>query len=89
MLRALGHLPGGLGRFILCHIGANHCRLRGLGWEQCGHGLTFRPHESARGGFLKNLLVLLGSPAGSGEFLVATTLRMRYCRVSFATKKPT
>ena len=27
-LRALGALPGGLGRFTPCGIGANHCRLR-------------------------------------------------------------
>ena len=28
MLRALSGLPYGLGRFIPCHLGANHCRLR-------------------------------------------------------------
>ena len=36
-----------LGRFVPCSIGANHCRLRHIGWEKCGHGLTFRPRESA------------------------------------------
>ena len=25
-------LPGGLGRFLPCSIGANHCRLRHIGW---------------------------------------------------------
>ena len=40
-------LPGGLGRFVPCSIGANHCRLRHIGWEKCGHGLTSRPRESA------------------------------------------
>ena len=30
MLRALDGLPGGLGRFLPCRIGANHCRLRSL-----------------------------------------------------------
>ena len=34
MLRALRFLPGGLGRFIPCRIGANHCRLRAIGWER-------------------------------------------------------
>ena len=43
MLRDLGGLPGGLGRFLPCRIGANHCRLRSIGWERCGHGLTSRP----------------------------------------------
>ena len=42
MLRALGGLPGGLGRFIPCRSVANHCRLRSIGWERFGHGLTFR-----------------------------------------------
>ena len=27
LLRALEGLPGGLGRFLLCRIGAHHCRL--------------------------------------------------------------
>ena len=36
-------LPGGLGRFVPCSVGANHCRLRHIGWEKCGHGLTSRP----------------------------------------------
>ena len=55
VLRALGQLPGGLGRFIPCRIGANHCRLRALGWEQYGHGLTCRPHEATDTGFLNDL----------------------------------
>ena len=33
MFRALGDLPGGLGRFLPCRAGANHCRLRSIGWE--------------------------------------------------------
>ena len=32
---------------LSCSIGANHCRLRHIGWERCGHGLTSRPRESA------------------------------------------
>ena len=32
MLRALCVLPGGLGRFLPCAIGANHSRLRHIGW---------------------------------------------------------
>ena len=47
LMRALCLLPGGLGRFVPCSIGANHCRLRHLGWERCSHGLTSRPRESA------------------------------------------
>ena len=47
ILRSLCFLPGGLGRFVPCSIGANHCRLRHIGWERCGHGLTSRPRESS------------------------------------------
>ena len=34
MMRSLCLLPGGLGRFVPCSVGANHCRLRHLGWER-------------------------------------------------------
>ena len=44
-MRSLCLLPGGLGRFVPCSIGANHCRLRHVGWEKCGHGLTSRPRD--------------------------------------------
>ena len=57
LLRALVALPGSIRRFVPCEVGANHCRLRHLGWEKCGHGLTSRPRESASDGFLNELLV--------------------------------
>ena len=58
MIRSLCLLPGGLGRFVPCSVGANHCRLRHLGWERCSHGLTSRPLESASATFLDQLLLL-------------------------------
>ena len=45
LMRSLCLLPGGLRRFVLCSIGPNHFRLRHIGWEKCGHGLTSRPRE--------------------------------------------
>ena len=45
LLVSLCFLPGGLARFVPCSIGANHCRLRHIGLEKCGHGLTSRPRE--------------------------------------------
>ena len=45
MMRPLCFLPGGLGRFVPCSIGANHCRHRHIGGERCGHGLTSKPRE--------------------------------------------
>ena len=47
MMRSLCLLAGGLGRFVPCSIGVNHCRLRPFEWEKFGHGLTSRPRESA------------------------------------------
>ena len=62
LMRALCLLPGGHGRFVPCSIGANHCRLRHIGWEKCGHGLTSRPRESASELFLNELLTLFRYP---------------------------
>ena len=64
-MRSLCLLPGGLGRFVPSSIGANHCRLRHIGWEKCGHGLTSRPRESASAHFLDELLALFRYPSGS------------------------
>ena len=59
LMRSLCLLPGGLARFVPCFIGANHCRLRHIGWEKCGHGLTSRSRESASAPFLDELLFSL------------------------------
>ena len=88
LMRSLGLLPGGLGRFVTCSIGANHCRLRHIGWEKCGHGLTSRPRESASLHFLDELLALFRHPSGSGRALLAGTLPLRYCSTRFACLTP-
>ena len=89
MLRALANLPGGLGRFIPGRIGANHGRLRHVGWEKCCHGLTCGPLESSGEGFLSDFLGLLGYPSGSGQALLDGTLHLRYHSFPFARRKPT
>ena len=89
MFRALVRLPGGLGRFLPGRIGANHGRLRHIGWEKCCHGLTCRPRESSGEGFLSDLLGLLGYPSGSGAALLDGSLKLRYNTFPFARKKPT
>ena len=58
LFRALVGLPGGIRRFVSCDVGANHCRLRHLGWEKCGHGLTSRPRESSAAALLGGKLPL-------------------------------
>ena len=84
LFRAVDGLPGGTRRFVFfCDIGANHCRLRHLGWEKCGHGLTSRPRESASDGFLNELLVLFGYPSGSVSVLLGGELSLRYCSHRF------
>ena len=71
-------------RFLPGDIGANHGRLRHIGWEKCSHGLTSRPRW-----FLDELLVLFGYPAASGADLLAGTLPLGYYSESFARRIPT
>ena len=61
LMRSLCMLPRELVRFVPCSIGANHCRLRHIGWEKCGHGLTSRPRKSASGPFLDHAAFSLPS----------------------------
>ena len=89
IFRALRLLPGGLGRFLPGCIGANHGRLRHIGWEKCSHGLTSRPRETSSVCFLDELLVLFGYPAASGVDLLAGNLPLRYFSESFAHRVPT
>ena len=89
VMRSLCLLPGGLVRFVPCSIGANHCRLRHIGWEKCGHGRTSRPRESASEPFLDELLFLFRYPVGSGRALLAGTLPLWYCAARFACRTPT
>ena len=78
-----------LGGFSLGGLGANHGRLRHIGWEKCCHGLTSRPRETSSVWFLDELLVLFGYCAGSGADLLAGTLPLRYYSESFACRIPT
>ena len=89
IFRALSLLPGGLGRFLPGDIGANHGRLRHIGWEKCCHGLTSRPRETSSVWFLDELLILFGYPAASGADLLVGTLPLRYYSESFARRIPT
>ena len=85
MVQALifGDLAG-IRRFVFCDIGANHCSLRHIGWEKCGHGLTSR-----RKVFLNVMLVLFGYPSGSAAALLGGELPLRYCSGKFACPVPT
>ena len=89
LMRSLCLIPGGLRRFVPCSIGANHCGLRHIGWEKCGHGLTSRPRESASELFLNELLGLFRYPPKSGRALLNGTLPLRYCAARFAYSTPT
>ena len=89
LMRAPCALTGGWERFQPYNIGASHCRLRHIGWEKCGHGLTKRRRETSSVHFLNELLVLLGFPPRSGAALLEGTLPLRYCAVKFACRVPT
>ena len=86
LMRSLCLLPGGVGRFVPCSIGGNHCRLRHVGWEKCGHGLSSSPRESASELFLDELLQLFQYPPRSSHALLAGTLSLRYCTARFASR---
>ena len=79
----------GLGRFVPCSFGANHCRLRHVGWERCSHGHTSRPRESTSAAFLNELLGVFRYLPGSGRALLAGTLPLRYCAARFNCRTPT
>ena len=88
LITFLALLPGGLFRFLSCRIGANHCRLRHLGWEKCGHGLSSRPRETSDPVFLDSLLEVFGDPVKSGGLLLAGELPLRYYSCNFALCTP-
>ena len=78
LVRALAKLPGGLGRFVPCHLGSHMARLRHIGWSQCSHGLSSRPFECG----------VLGYPKGSALELVDGTLKLRHCTEVFTMRFP-
>ena len=78
-MRSLCALPGGSGRFVPCRMGTNHCRLRHIGWEKCGHGLTCRPRKTAGVPFLDEFSVLFRYLSRSAPALLEGTLPLRYC----------
>ena len=82
-------VPFGPRRFVPCSIGANHCRLRYIGWERCGHGLDSRPCESSSEVFLDELLGLFRYLRRSGRALLSGTLPLRYSAARFACQNPT
>ena len=89
LIRSLCILPGGIGRFVPCRIGANHCRLRRIGWEKCGHELTYRQKETAGVTLFDELQDLFRYPPRSALALLEGTLPLRYCAVTFASRIPT
>ena len=88
LVRALGKLPGGVGRFLPCRVGTLMSRLRHLGWGQCSHGLTSRPLESCHHQCLKAVWRVAGYPSGSGAELLDGTLKLCYCTTVFTNRFP-
>ena len=88
LIRTLGHLPGGLSRFIPCHPGAHHARLSHLGWGRYGHGVTSRPRESCDHRFLTPLLDFFGYPDGAVTELFGGCLKLRHSSTLFSKKFP-
>ena len=89
LVRALGKLPGGLGRFLPCQVGTHLSRLRHLGWSQCSHGLTSRPLEYCHHLCLSAICGVLGYPGGSAAELLDGALKLRCCTTPFSKRFPT
>ena len=89
LVRALGKLSGGLGRFLPCQVGTHLSRLRHLGWNQCSHGLTSRPLESCHHSCLSAVCGILGYPKGSAAELLDGVLKLRCCTTPFSNRFPT
>ena len=77
-----------MGRFLPSGIGADHCRLRDVGWEKCGHGIPSRLTETSFIHFLNELLLLFRYPVNSGVDLFDGVLPLRYCTTSCARVPP-
>ena len=88
IFRALGHLPGGLARFLPCQPGAHFARLSLLGWGRYGHGLSSRPRESCGHRILAPLSDFFGYPDGAATELFNGTLTLRYSSTPFSKKLP-
>ena len=84
LVRALGKLPGGLGRFLPCQVGTHLSRFCHLGWNQCSHGLTSRPLESCHHRCLSAICGVLGYPKGSAAELLDGALKLRCCTTPFS-----
>ena len=80
LFRSLGHLPGGLTRFIPCQPRAHFTRLIPLGWWQCGRGLTWP--QSREMPVIQAILDFFGYPVGAALKLFSGTLKLRYSSTS-------
>ena len=86
LVRALAELPGGLGRFVPCHLGSHMSRLRHLGWNQCSHGISSRPLESCHHQCLEAVCGVWVYPKGSAAELLDGTLKLRHCTAVFTMR---
>ena len=82
----MGHLSGGLARFLPCQPSAHFARLSHLGWGRYGHGLSSRPRESCDHQILAPLLDFFGYPDGAATELFNGTLKLRYSSTPFSKK---
>ena len=67
---------------------AHYTRLMHVGWGQCGHGLSSRPHESGDHHILTPLLDFFGYPDGAATELFRGTLKLRFSSSPFPKRFP-
>ena len=86
--RSLGHLLGGLSKFLPCQPSAHYTRLLHVGWGQCGQGLSSRPWESCDIQVIKPLLDFFAFPERAATELKNGTVKLRYSSVPFSKRFP-
>ena len=84
-VRFLRDLLGGIRRFLPRDMGGNR-RLRHLGSQGSGPGLTSSPGENSSRAMLDELLSVLGNPLHSGDALLSPLLK--YCKRRFGNGVP-
>ena len=72
MFRALTDLPG-MGRFLPCTVGGNHCRLRHVGWEQMWPWTHIQTQGDGLLSCIGALAGIVGYPHGSDADLLGGT----------------
>ena len=80
--------PRSLARFVPCQPSAQYTSLLHVGWEQCGHALSYRPRESCDMQVMHSLVGFFGYTEGAATELYGGILKLRYSSAPFSKRFP-